>query len=498
MAGSISYRIMLALFAFGATAAHAADYDIVIRGGRVIDPASGRDEIADVGIRGRTIVAISKSPLSGKRTLNAKGLVVAPGFIDLHAHGQNPKAQMLQMQDGVTTALDMEGGAFPIRNMYDALSGHSIINFGGTTDWSCARFKVIANLSCHGHWAINQPVDGTLAQQVAARNTPTTPEQEQRIVAMLHDEIANGALGYGLLLGYVPGAGHREIYEIFKAAGANHYPVFVHARKFPMGPAPDPSIGSYQEVIADAAATGASLQIVHLPSTFADDKTPVTLDMIKGARQHGVDVTTEAYPYTAWSSSLGAATFDPGWQQNGNVTYSDIELVATGERLTKESFDKLRAAHSNATVIGYAIPPAVVDLAIKDPDVMIISDGDSWVTGNEHPRGAGTFSRVLGHYVREKGLDLKLAIAKMTIMPARRLEAISDQMGRKGRLQVGADADITVFDPAKIKDMATYQKPMQPSVGIHYVLVNGVPTLVDGKIVPDVFPGEAVRSTKPL
>ncbi|UXN57640.1 amidohydrolase family protein [Phyllobacterium zundukense] len=497
MKRSTVHDLIFVLFALGSiiSPALAADYDIVIHGGRVIDPASGRDEIADVGISGQSITAISTSPLQGKRMLDAEGLVIAPGFVDLHAHGQNPEAQMLQIQDGVTTALDMEAGALPIRAMFDALSGRAMINFGATASNTCARLKVVANLSCHGHWAINEPQDGTSAQHVAAQNTPTTPEQEQRIVRMLNDEIANGALGYGLLTGYVPASGRRKVYEIFKAAASTRYPVFIHVRARPdVDVGPGTSIATNQEVIADAAATDAPVQIVHLPSTGAAD-TAVILEMIKGSRKNGADITTEVYPYNGWSNALGDAIFRPGWQQKYGITYSDLQLPETGERMTEDSFNRMRDEHPEAVVIGFSTPQAAVDAAIMDPTVMIASDG---LDDRSHPRGAGTFSRVLGHYVRDKGLDLKLALAKMTIMPARRLEAISEQMARKGRLQVGADADITVFDPVAIKDMATYQKPMQPSVGIRYVIVTGVPTLVDSKVVPDLFPGQAVRSTKPL
>ena len=252
-----------------------------------------------------------------------------------------------------------------------------------------------------------------------------------------------------------------------------------------------------QEVLADAAATGASLQLVHVASTGLRD-TPVILEMIKGAQARGVDVTTEAYPYTAGSTAIGSAFFSDGWQERNSATYGDIQWPATGERLTEESFNRFRKEQPDAAVVIHIIPQEVVDQAITDPAVSIASDGMPWVTQGEHPRGAGTFSRVLGKYVRErKLLDLPAALAKMTIMPARRLEAVSPQMARKGRLQEGADADITVFDPARIHDRATFAQPMQASTGIAYVLVGGEVMARDGKVTTGQFPGKAIRSSLP-
>lgn len=479
-----------ALAAFAAPAL-AETYDVVITGGRVMDPASGRDEIANVGIIGNRIAEISATPLKGKRKIDARGLVVAPGFVDLHAHGQHDKGQQFQVLDGVTTAVDAEGGAMPVQAFVGAMKGRALINFGATASHQCARMEVIAGTPCKGHRAANGQ---TVADRKAYTASATAAEQKA-IVAALDREVAAGALGYGLGIEYTPGAGRSEIYDIFKAAAETRAPVFVHVRSRPLDPAPGVPIAVAQEVIANAAVTGAPLQIVHLHSTGLKD-TPILIDMVKHAQARGLDITSEAYPYTAGSTAIGSEFFRDGWQERSGIGYGDLQWPATGERLTQETFERYRREQPAAAVVVHMIPENIVDQIIAEPAISIASDGMPWFTSGEHPRGAGTFARVLGRYVRERGtLDLMAALRKMTIMPAQRLEGISPQMAKKGRVSVGADADLTLFDPAAVADAATFEKPMQASRGIRYVLVNGTPVVDGGKLAPKVFPGEAILGT---
>jgi N-acyl-D-aspartate/D-glutamate deacylase len=245
-------------------------------------------------------------------------------------------------------------------------------------------------------------------------------------------------------------------------------------------------------VIADAAATGVSLHIVHVNS-MSMGSLPFVLDLIESARKQGVDVTTEAYPYTAASTFLESTIFDDGWQERLGISYGELQWEKTGERLTQETFERYRK--QGGTVIMHFMKPEWISRAMASPLVMIASDGMPYAPG-AHPRSAGTFSRVLGVYVREqKVLPLMDALAKMTIMPARRLEAIAPQMKNKGRLRVGADADITVFDPEHVIDTATFEKGLSFSAGIDHVLVNGVAVVTDGRTVPNAFPGRAVRGS---
>jgi dihydroorotase-like cyclic amidohydrolase len=481
---------LLPLLALAPAMAQDASYDIVIKGGRVIDPESGRDEVADVGINGGTIAAISASPLKGKRVLDAKGQVVAPGFIDYHAHGQDLKSQGFQLLDGVTSAFEMEIGTMPVANFYAEKQGKALIHYGATASFLCARIEVLSDKRCGAPGA---PPTAALVISPQALVTSANAEQEDRIVAAVEREIDAGALGIGIGLEYTPATGRREIYKAFKAGAKYGVPVFVHARMREQSRAPGMPIAVANELIADAASTGAALQLVHVTSTSLGDA-PTVIEILKGAAKHGVDVTTEAYPYEAGSTALGSEFFSEGWQQRSGITYKDVQWSATGERLTEETFNKYRKEQPGGEVVIFMIPQLAIDTAIADPFVSIASDGMPMVESNVHPRGAGSFSRVLGVYVRErKVLDLKTALAKMTIMPAKRLEKVAPAMARKGRIQVGADADISVFDPNTVKDNATYEKPLQASSGYRYVLVGGRVMAENGKITPNLFPGVGVK-----
>ncbi|MGH7838296.1 MAG: amidohydrolase family protein, partial [Candidatus Binataceae bacterium] len=300
-----------------------------------------------------------------------------------------------------------------------------------------------------------------------------------------------GALAEGMGVNYTAGATHWEIVEMFKIAARYHASVHVHLR---YGGIKEPNTGlaALEEVIAAAAATGAPLHVVHITS-MGLKFTPELISMVKGAERRGLDVTTECYPYTAGSTALQSAIFDPGWQESMGITYNDLQWAETGERLTAETFEKYRKI--GGIVIIHSIPESAARAAVADPIVMIASDGMPITGSKVHPRGQGTFARVLGHYVREeKALDLMTALRKMTLMPAQRLEKRAPIFKNKGRIRVGADADITVFDPSRIIDRATYENPLQFSEGIQFVLVNGVPVLKDGQLVDGVFPGRAARA----
>jgi dihydroorotase len=216
-------------------------------------------------------------------------------------------------------------------------------------------------------------------------------------------------------------------------------------------------------------------------------QTPVVLRMIAGARRRGLDVTTEAYPYTAGMTDLASAVFDDGWQgRTGGISYGDLQWVATGERLTEETFARYRK--QGGMVILHSIPEDMARAAVADRSVMVASDG-ALTNGKGHPRGAGTYARVLGRYVREQHvIPLTDALRKMSVLPAERLG-----IQTKGRLQVGADADITVFDPERVIDKATFENPAQYSEGIPFVLVNGTFVVRDGKLQEGVAPGRGVR-----
>ena len=311
---------------------------------------------------------------------------------------------------------------------------------------------------------------------------------------MIRRGLAQGALGVGFGLQYTPGASRWEVLEMFREAAAARVPAFVHVRAF--GPSePGGSVESFMEVIGAAAVTGAPLHIVHLNSMSLSE-TPKTLRLIADARARGLDVTTEAYPYSAGMTEIKSTLLDQ-FEGAPDSILSKLQWPATGERLNRESFRRYR--ESGGVVVLHLNTPEMEALAIQSPLTAIASDG-GLRNGIGHPRSAGTFARVLGYYVRErKAIPLMDAIAKMTLLPARRLQAHAPMFRDKGRIRVGADADITVFDPATVSDRSTYAQPGAPAIGFRHVLVNGQPVVRDGSLVEGRSPGRAARApVKPV
>jgi N-acyl-D-aspartate/D-glutamate deacylase len=453
-----------------------------------MDPESGLDGVRDVGITAGRITALSTETLRGRRIIDVRGLVVAPGFIDLHSHAQELKSNQLQAQDGVTTALETELGSTAVARWYAAREGKAPINYGVTVGHRQARVLVLSALDVPD--PLFSPDAAKVEQRSEWRANPATDGQVRDMLALLATGLDEGALGIGMIIQHTPGARREEILQMFELAARRSVPVFAHVRS--MGSVePNSSLEAVQEVVADAAATGASLHIMHIASSCLR-QTPICLGVIAGAGGRGLDITTEAYAYTAASTSITAATFDAGWQQRLGISYSDLQWTATGERLTEKSFEEYRK--QGGMVIMHMIPEPIVDAAIAHPLVLMASDALPFTTGGEHPRGAGNFSRVLRLYVREKKtLPLMDALAKMTWRPAQRLEKQVPAMSRKGRIKVGADADITVFDADRVTDRATFDESMQPSSGIVYVLVSGMPVVSESKLVEDARPGQAIR-----
>jgi N-acyl-D-aspartate/D-glutamate deacylase len=456
----------------------AQQYDLVLEGGRVMDPETGLDAARNIGIRDGKIVRISSEALSGRRVIHATGLVVAPGFIDLHQHGQEMESQRVKALDGVTTALELEIGAPDVAQFLKTKEGHSLIHYGTSASHAAARALV---------FGAPLPPGEILPKSGPATDQPATPEQIMRIEQRLRSELDAGGLALGMGIQYVPGATRLEVIDMFRLAAERRVPVYTHVRSSSRVD-PGSSIESVSEVIAASAISGASLHIVHINSSCLRDA-PECLSMVEGARSRGLDITTEAYPYIAGMTYINSALFNPGWQEKaGGISYGDLVLPNTGEHLTKERFDELHNSSNPQTVLVFANTQEVLDKVIPHPLVMIASDGFQG-----HPRNAGTYSRVLAQYVREKGtITLMDALRKMSLMPAEMLERSTPVARQKGRLQEGADADIVVFDAATISDHATFEKPMEPSVGVHYLLVAGTVVVNEGKIVPDVFPGRAL------
>jgi N-acyl-D-aspartate/D-glutamate deacylase len=476
----LSLTLLLCLAALVPKSRLAADeaYDLAILNGRVMDPESGLDAIRNVGIRAGKIAAISATPLGAKSTIDARDLVVVPGFIDLHEHGQEPRNYEFQARDGVTTSLELEAGTGDIDSWYAAREGKTLINFGVSIGHIPVRMKVLG------------PQSGMLPTGDAAHRAATA-EELGKMTAAIDKGFRQGALAEGMGVNYTPGATHWEIVEMFRVAARYGASVHVHLRYGGLRE-PNTGLAALEEVLAAAVVTGAPLHVVHITS-MGLKYTPELITMVKGAQEHGLDVTTECYPYTAGSTALQSAIFDPGWQENMGITYKDVQWAATGERLTAETFEKYRK--QGGIVVIHSIPEEAARTAVANPIVMIASDGMPITGAKVHPRGQATFSRVLGHYVREeKALDLMTALRKMTLMPAQRLEKRAPAFKEKGRMRVGADADVTIFDPTRVIDKATFDEPLQYSEGIPFVLVNGVFVVKDSQLVDGVHPGRAARA----
>jgi N-acyl-D-aspartate/D-glutamate deacylase len=442
-------------------------YDIVLQSGRVMDPESGLDAIRSVGISGNKIAAVSPNVLHGKVEVDATHLVIAPGFIDLHQHSQTSEDYGFKAMDGVTTALELEVGVSPVSPWYAVRKGKSIINFGASSGHIPARMAIMHDT-------------GGLLPRDAAMNRAASPEEQKTIAAAVQKGLDEGGLGLGMGIVYTPTATPEEILNLFYLAAKFKRPVFVHMR------ATGNVISAMQEVITDAAASGAPLHIVHINSS-ATLKTAEALRLIEGVRARGLDVTTEAYPYTAGMTEIASARYS-GLENQPSEYFATMLWPPTGERLTRESFERYRK--QGGFVAQFSNTEDMVRMAIANPMVMIASDGIS-----EHPRSGGTYARVLGRYVREQSaLSLMDAIRKCSLLPAQRLEAMSPQMRQKGRVKAGADADLAVFDPKSVIDKSTFENPAKYSEGFRYVLVNGTFVVYDGKLQAGVHPGEGIQA----
>jgi N-acyl-D-aspartate/D-glutamate deacylase len=452
-------------------------YDVVILNGRVMDPESKLDAVRNLGISGGTIKAITQGKLSGHTVIDAKGLVVSPGFIDLHQHGQNEENYRFKVMDGVTTALELEVGTGDVDRWYSDREGKVPINYGVSVGHLAARMA-----------AMHDPVE-FLPSGEAARRSATDAEIAE-MKKSIEQGLQRGAIAVGFGIQYVPQASHWEILEMFRVAARFGASCHVHLRNAGLKE-PSSSVQALEEVIAAAAITGTPLHVVHIQST-GGKATPKLLQMIAEARAQNIDVTTECYPYIAGMTEIKSAIFNEGWQEVFGIDYGDLEWAATGERLTRESFERYRKTGGFVAV--FSMTEEIVETAIKNPLTMIASDG-ILENGKGHPRTAGTYTRVLGKYTRERGvLTLMDALRKMTLMPAQRLERRVPSMKNKGRIRVGAEADIVVFDAQHVIDRSTYEEPAKYAEGIKYALVNGIVVVKEGQLQPGVYPGRPVRA----
>lgn len=481
-----------------ATPTNTTNYDVVLNGGRVIDPESGLDAIRNIGIAGGSIAAISTEPMQGLTTIDANGLVVSPGFINVHSHSWTPLGQEFELRDGVTTALELEAGAYPVAKFGThapiAVAGNARINFGASVGHSWARSAILEaddSLSGADHMRASAIAEGDVrGMERPAFRQPLTPEQRDELRKHLEAGLDEGGLGIGMLLDYMSEVvDEAEMQLVFDVAAEKHAPIIVHIRR---GIAGDTS--GLLEIIRYAKASGAPVHVCHVQAN-AMSNIDEFLHLIREARDEGVRITTESFPYNGASTSITAAVFNRDWQTIFDITYEDVEWAATGERFNEQMWHEYREKYPGGTIIHHYNKEEWTSVATNAPDVIVAADGFPIFTLEQKvaPFGIGTNSRVLGRYVREKGtLSLQDAIAKMTYLPAKMLQDYSPSMAKKGRIKIGADADITIFDPATVIDNATYADPYQASSGIVHVLVGGQLAISDGKLQSDVYAGRRV------
>ncbi len=509
----LAITLMVMVSGLAGLPAQAQDYDLVILNGRVMDPETKLDAVRNVGVKDGKITAVTEDAIKGKETIDAKGHVVAPGFLDTHNHNLLvPFGRKLALRDGLTTPLELENGVMPVAEWYDSMVGKSQTNYGATVSVMGARETVFnPNFKSITGATINdiELASATHADMVWMKRVGTDKEIE-KILSLLDQGLKDGALGVGHVPGYmVDGVTSRESFGAQKLAGKYGRFVAMHGRFSGQKPPTSGLLGTAEQV-ASVSAVGGGLIVQHMTAQCLG-VTPACQEMIDDAYSKGRQVVSEIYAYTYGGTIVSADYLHPdNYGPNMGRTYSDIINLSNMQPLTKETYEQLvktapgtNVTFENATkkdlYVALAHPTSIIGSDafpyVMKSDGSFVQDWDTpYDAVNGHPRGAGTHARIL-RLVREENLmPLMLAISKMSYMPAKFMQDNGvPQMAHKGRVQVGADADLTIFDPATVKDNATPAAAGLPSSGIPYVVVMGTIVVKDSKVLKDVFPGKPIR-----
>lgn len=488
------YWLCVTLCVFSASVAASEALDFLIIGGRVIDPSIPRDEVINLGIKGGKIAWLGNDNPKATKVIDAEGLVVAPGFIDLHSHAINTEGQRYQAFDGVTTALELEAGVFPIDALRSWHPEGAVINYGASVSVLAVHHQVMGNVfQPHFSDPLKPVTEIVTMSPKAAFNMVPNQEELAAIIRLIKVGLEDGALGIGLPLDYMSsGVRSGELQEIFRLAAEFQARVFVHLRRGLPG-----ELKGLSEILELAGQYGAPVHICHLQASMMSG-TSAALEALQQARASGVDVSYEAYPYNAGSTKIGAAVFGRNWQQVFDIDYKDVQLVETGERLTAERFIEERHKNPSGFVVHHYGKPDWTKQALLNRNTIVASDAMPIQNDHSfvHPRGIGTFTRVLSKYVDEHDAEGQLtlfdAIAKMTTMPAQLLAKMSSTFNSKGHLKVGADADVVLLNPDLLRDRATYLNPLQPSLGVTWLFVAGKPLVSESQWVDHAKSGDLV------
>jgi N-acyl-D-aspartate/D-glutamate deacylase len=485
--------------------------DIVLRGGRVVDPASGLDAIRDVAVTGARVAEIRDGLPPGVVDVDVSGLVVTAGFVDLHSHVSDLAGLRLRALDGVTTALELEAGVTPVSSAYrNAAAEGRPVNYGFAASWAQARMQAVAGMRPGGS------IGAFLASIADPRwQRPAEPSQISAMLDALSADLADGALGIGVLLGYAPAVSPDEYLLVASLAARAGVPTFTHARDL-IELVPETLIDGAEEIVRAAAQTGAHMHYCHVNSTSQRHVDRV-LTLISRAQAAGARVTTEAYPYGSGMTAIGASFLAPERLGERGLMPSSLTYARTGERVASEArLRELRTTDPGGLAIIELLDEddpadrAIMTRSLTFPGSVVASDAMpvTWIeppadarawplpgTAITHPRTAGTFARALRLLTRDEGtLELADALSKCSLEPARLLEDRVPAMRHKGRLIPGSDADAVVFEPGAISDRADYAHSTVPSAGIRHVLVNGTFVVRDGRLVLGAEAGRPVRA----